>query len=151
MAFPPGGGNLKLGETLDPHSALQPLAPSRDLGARRVAGSGLHLHIRTLSKACQSMKRLSRSLAGLVDKREGAGENCDKLKIQHGLRNCMNNSFQAKRIPAKEVACCSPSAPLNERTPSQLGGFVFWFFPLFVPPPKKKKMLITLLQAVRCN
>lgn len=101
MAFPAGRSNLKLGETLDPHSALQPHVPSRDLRVQRVDGSGLHLHIRTLSTARQSMKRLSRSVVGMVDKREGAGENCDKLKIQHGLHNCMNNSFQAKRDSCK--------------------------------------------------
>lgn len=104
MALHPGRGNLKLGESLDPHSALQPLAPNRALRAWRVMGSGLFLHIRTFYKISQSMKRLSRSLVRLVDKREGAGENCDKLKIQHGLCNCMNNSIQAKRDSCKRVS-----------------------------------------------
>lgn len=130
MVFPPGRGNLKLGEILDSHSAPQPLAASKDLGAWRAAGPGLHLHIRTLSKACQSMKRLRRSQVGLVDRREGAGENSDKFKIQHGLHNYMNNSFQAKRDSCKRGSLLQSLSSTSQKNSRQLGGCglgFFWF------------------------
>lgn len=151
MVFPPSRGNLKLGEILDSHSAPQPLAASKDLGARRVAGPGLHLHIRTLSKPCQSMKRVCRAKLGWWTEGRGQGKTLRNLKFNMDCITTWIIPFKPKGIPAKEVVCCSPSAPLNERTSRQLGGCGLGFFFCLFLVCFLKKEFITLLQAVRCN